>query len=347
MEERYFAASNSSRGFISYFDKIFDPSRFEHIYIIKGGPGTGKNYFMRTIAEVAENKGKKVICYYCSSDQNSLDGIVIDDKIAVIDGTSPHDADADIPGAVQDIVDLGVFWDIGALSEKRELITKINAEKKKHYSRAYKYLAAYHEISEAAERLTTPIIDLKKIRKSVQSIMNSVKNGETYIQKIALCDSVGMEGRVRFDSFDIKAKKIYRIGDLFDTANIYLSVVAETAKVKNLSVTLSYDPINSDKLDAVFLDDEKILFSARGDRENAALTKNISMARFLPSCELSKVRSSLKKAMKLRELMLEETMLALSDVKEEHFRLESIYKSAMDFEKKEKFTEDFIKKLFG
>ena len=71
------------------------------------------------------------------------------------------------------------------------------------------------------------------------------------------------------------------------------------------------------------------------------------MARFLPSCELSKVRSRLKNAMKLRALMLEETMLALSEVKEEHFRLEGLYKSAMDFEKKEKFTENFIKKLFG
>ena len=268
MEERYFAASNSSRGFISYFDKIFDPSLLEHIYIIKGGPGTGKNYFMRNIAEAAENKGKKVVGYYCSSDQNSLDGIIIDDRIAVIDGTAPHDADADIPGAVQDIVDLGVFWDTRALSDNRELITKINAEKKKHYSRAYKYLAAYHEISEAAEKLVVPIIDIKKIRKSVQSIMKSVNDGKAYMQKIALCDSVGMEGRVRFDSFEKKASKIYRIGDLFDTANIYLSVVAEVARSKKLSVTLSYDPINSDKLDAVFLDDEKILFSARGDREN-------------------------------------------------------------------------------
>ena len=61
MEERYFAASNSGSGFVSYFGEIFNPACFEHVYIIKGGPGTGKSYFMRMIADEAEKKGKKVI----------------------------------------------------------------------------------------------------------------------------------------------------------------------------------------------------------------------------------------------------------------------------------------------
>ena len=341
MEERYFAASNSGSGFISYFGEIFNFSDLEHVYIIKGGPGTGKNMFMRCIAKAAENKKKKVVYYYCSSDQRSLDGIIIDGKIAVLDGTAPHDTDANLPGAAEDIVDLGVFWSIEELSAKRERIEALNAEKKKHYARAYRYLAAYHEISEAAEKLTSPLIDREKLRKSVNSILKNVREGEKYKPSIAICDSVGMEGRVRFDSLENKAKRIYKIVDLFDTAHVYLSEAANLAMAKKLSVTLSYDPVNSDRLDAVYFDRDGILFTS-GDSENA---KIISMSRFLSPKSLASSRGALRNAMKLRELMMEETLSALNDVKNTHFEIEEIYKSAMDFGAKEKFTKEFIKKL--
>ena len=61
MEEKYFAASNSGRGFVSYFDSVFSPSRFEKVYIIKGGPGTGKSYFMKSAANAAEKAGKNIV----------------------------------------------------------------------------------------------------------------------------------------------------------------------------------------------------------------------------------------------------------------------------------------------
>ena len=38
----YFAAANSYEGFISFFDNIFNSEKFDRIYVIKGGPGTGK-----------------------------------------------------------------------------------------------------------------------------------------------------------------------------------------------------------------------------------------------------------------------------------------------------------------
>ena len=43
MEEKYFAAVNSYRGFESYYQDMFGAA--ERSYIIKGGPGTGKSYF--------------------------------------------------------------------------------------------------------------------------------------------------------------------------------------------------------------------------------------------------------------------------------------------------------------
>ena len=47
MEEKYFAAANSGEGFVSYFGEVFGEQNFEHVYIIKGGPGTGKSYLLK------------------------------------------------------------------------------------------------------------------------------------------------------------------------------------------------------------------------------------------------------------------------------------------------------------
>ena len=77
MKERYFIASNSSEGFCSYYEGAFDVRKFNKIYVIKGGSGTGKATFMKKVAELAEEKGFGVRYIYCSSDAQSLDGIII------------------------------------------------------------------------------------------------------------------------------------------------------------------------------------------------------------------------------------------------------------------------------
>ena len=51
----FFASMNSGDGFISYFKEIF--SSLDRLYIIKGGPGTGKSRFMREAAQQAEETG--------------------------------------------------------------------------------------------------------------------------------------------------------------------------------------------------------------------------------------------------------------------------------------------------
>ena len=43
----FFAAANTEEGFYSIFESVFPPSALDKIFIIKGGPGTGKSTLMR------------------------------------------------------------------------------------------------------------------------------------------------------------------------------------------------------------------------------------------------------------------------------------------------------------
>ena len=76
---------NSYGGFVSHYRDCFAQERR---YIIKGGPGCGKSTLMRRIAHEAEQRGLEVEYYDCSSDPDSLDGIVLPSLgIAMFDGT--------------------------------------------------------------------------------------------------------------------------------------------------------------------------------------------------------------------------------------------------------------------
>lgn len=338
MEEKYFAASNSEKGFVSYFGRIFDPSEFGHIYIIKGGPGTGKSVFMRKIAERAEKEGKKVVRYYCSSDQTSLDGITVENDFAVLDGTAPHDTDATLPGAAEDIVDLGVFWDSNALASHREEIGRLNAEKKRAYSRTYRFLAAYGDVTGALRELAMPIFDPEKAEKYVTRRIGNAR-GKKYETHIAVCDSVGMEGRVKFASLEERASEVCRVDDSLGLSHLILSAALDTAVRRRLSVTVSYDPIICSVPDAVFFEESGILFES-------VPHGSINPTRFMDKEAVGSVKKKIKSAVRLREAMLSEAENALSDVKKAHFEIEKIYGAAMNFGAKERFTEKFINELF-
>ena len=131
-QKSYFAAANTFDGFISYFNDIF--GKLKKIYVIKGGPGTGKSQFMKQISRQAELQQYKVDHFYCSFDPNSLDGIIINNDYAIIDGTAPHIYEPRIPGAVDEILDLSQFWDKDVLIENKSRLQELNEEKSRCFS---------------------------------------------------------------------------------------------------------------------------------------------------------------------------------------------------------------------
>ena len=141
--KKYFAAANSYRGFINYFDKVFPSEDFKRIYVLKGGPGTGKSSLMKKFSKALYDIECDIEEIYCSSDPSSLDGVIASrngNKIALIDGTAPHERDAIIPGAVDEIINLGNNWDKKWLIAKRDDIIALCKEKSESYKTAYQYL---------------------------------------------------------------------------------------------------------------------------------------------------------------------------------------------------------------
>lgn len=139
MIRNYFVCANTSTGFVNYF-----PSNLQglsKLFILKGGPGTGKSTLMKKIGLIYNNMNYEVEYIHCSSDVESLDGVVIPKlKVAIVDGTSPHVIEPKAPGAVEEYVNLGSAWNVDELEKDAESILKIQEEIKEHYDNAYEHL---------------------------------------------------------------------------------------------------------------------------------------------------------------------------------------------------------------
>lgn len=142
--KKVFPGGNTYKGFYSLYDYIIktDATR---IFVIKGGPGVGKSTFMRKIGEAMLEQGYDVEFHCCSSDNGSLDGVVIPAvQVALLDGTAPHIVDPKNPGVVDEIIYLGDYWNEEGLKTHKKEILSLNREISRLFCRAYSYLSAAH-----------------------------------------------------------------------------------------------------------------------------------------------------------------------------------------------------------
>lgn len=149
----FFPGGNTPLGFFSYYDHIIAPDA-TRIFVIKGGPGVGKSSFMKAIAADLNEQGFNVELHHCSSDPASLDGVVFPQiGVAMIDGTSPHVVDPRNPGAVDEILHLGDYWDESGMRHGKPEILALNREVGRLFNRAYRYLKAAKSIHDDLEAI--------------------------------------------------------------------------------------------------------------------------------------------------------------------------------------------------
>ena len=338
-----FAAANSGKGFISFYDDIFGRAEIERRYIIKGGPGTGKSGFLRRVAEDAEGRGLSVEYYRCSSDPDSLDGIVVDGRIALLDGTAPHSMDTELPGARDEIVNLGEFWDAQALGRRRREIALLSEEKSACYRRAYRFLGACDDLYFVNRDLVLPTVKHEKLSRAVSRLLRELPDGDGFSLLPGLVDSVGMKGRVRFDSYEQVAGKCYVIEDHYETGALFLRALITGGMHKECAMRVSYHPIHVGEPDAVYFCDADVCF-VLGETETST-EKGIAMKRFVDAAALRDVRSKLRVNRRLYDSLLESACDALTEAGAHHFALEQIYVSCMDFEAQNRFARSFCQKI--
>ena len=345
-----FAAANSGKGFTSFYGEIFKSEDIKRRYLIKGGPGTGKSTFMRRIAEAAEKKGDKVEYYRCSSDPSSLDGIIINKSVAIIDSTAPHSEELELAGARDNLIDLGAFWNSQGLEKHTEEIYAFSKMKKEAYSRAYMLLGAAMESDSAAREMIYRYIDQKRLKAMAKRIFAKTESDGEYSCVTGILRSIGMSGRTYLDSYEKKASQKIYIIDHYGIGSLLLSEIAALAKVNKNRIRVSYDPLNPSMPDGVYLEGAEVAFLLSDKKKEGG--RNISIRRLLSFSSADKkdkktVCARYRNAKRLSSSLIDAAGKELEIAGNMHFALEEIYKKNMDFAALETFTESFIAKIVG
>lgn len=357
--ETFFAAANTKDGFVSYFDEIFDDDVCNRKYILKGGPGVGKSTFMKKLGKAAKHAGYTVEYFYCSSDPDSLDGIIITEKkIAVIDGTSPHAVEPKYSGARDIIIDLGRAWNTDKLSEYRGKIMELSDKKSRLYGDCYKYLYCKSVMDGILYNLTLPYILFDKLEKSSARLAKGIFKGfqKKNASKIRtrLIGALSGLGKVRLTSFENSAEYCIFLKEPFASSRIpslFLGALYDYAMALGCDIYVSFSPENPDLIDALYFPEAKTSISVFDEKTVAKCDrllkkcKIINCERFIDMKAFSSLKPLRKFYCRLSENMQKQALDCLGEAGAIHSQLEEIYGKCTDYKVVESISAEYFKKI--
>ncbi len=338
----YFAAANTEKGFCSLFGEIFAPEELSRLYIIKGGPGTGKSTFMRGVGEEAEERGFDVEYYYCSADTGSLDGVKIPALgVAVIDGTPPHACEPRYPGACEKIINLGENWAESHLRKSREEIERLTRECGECYGRSSHFLSAAGETERLRLETAARAFDFEKARAAARRILSKAKPrkgkcAERYIS------ALGTRGEAHVYNEPAQGEKTVLVSGKYGAEKLFLSVLCDEAKRGGYTLTRFPDVLLPERTEGLYIKELCTRFTIA-----EAAEEELNAMRFVNLSILAENRGKLRFTEKCREALLQGALSELAKMGRTHDELEKYYVSAMDFEKSGAVLEKVKAEIFG
>jgi len=340
-EREFFIGANTGRGFVCYAEDIF--CGLSKLYLIKGGPGTGKSTLMKAVAKAARKKGVTVEYYRCSSDPDSLDGIVLREmSVGIVDATSPHVVEARYPGAREEIVDLGAFWDASALEERFFEIKMRIDEKAAAFAAVYKYMSVASALRGERNRILTACTDSAKMQKAAARWLSSLKRGKEATRPMPRqVSSVGMKGMTVLNTFEDLAKVRWQIRDARGLRGALLEELLGQAIGADIAVWVSRD--YTGEADALYFPDDGLAITCGGNGEGA--DRILNTERFLLRERLSEQRARLRFLSRMEAETMERVADLFREIGKQHFAIESIYSEAMDYHGVNAATSTLIARL--
>ncbi len=355
-ERHMFPGNNTTQGFYSYYQYILGQDEADKIYCIKGGPGTGKSSFMKKIANEMLEDGHDIDFMHCSSDPDSVDGIVIKDKhVAFIDGTAPHIIDPKTPGAVDTIIHLGEYWNEEGIKEKKREIIENHERLSALFAKAYNYFGAAKKmydnvaviyekalIPEAFYRIATNLTSKELAHKEINQNKGKVKK--------FFASGVTPQGLKHYLGTLVEGyKTVYILGAPVGVGSErILNIFAESAIYRGFDVELFYCPMAPEtKVEHLLIPELSIAMVTSNDYHQFKSPDafNIDLGEYVDQKILEEQRSHLDDGLEMMDCLMKKGIDCLTKAKAEHDTLEEFYIPHMDFEKIEALRKEIVHSL--
>ncbi len=347
MNTEFFAAANGEDGFYSLFSDIFSPETHRRLYILKGGPGSGKSTLMKKLGEEAEKRGFAAEYYACSSDTDSLDGVRIPAlSVAVLDGTAPHTQDPVYPGAVERIVNLGEGFDHAALAGEREKLSSLVRAKGEAYRAAYRFLGAAGRMMHEREELLCAVFLGKKADAAILRLVSSLKKVQKGRVRERYLSAIGTKGYVTLDTLRKKAGTLYAVTEKHGAEYLLMGRLFDAFSEAGLAMTVCRTPLVRGQIEGIYLEGCDIFFSVMNEEDAMRADKVLNAGRFLLREGLAARRGRIRFAEKCGATLLDGALSSLREAGRLHGELEAIYGRHIDFSVIDEISEKLRREIF-
>ncbi|MBE6066545.1 MAG: ATPase [Clostridium lundense] len=353
-ERHLFPGSNTPLGPYFFFNYIIPTKEARRVIYFKGGPGTGKSSAMKKIGNIFQNRGYDVEYFHCSSDNESLDAILIKGlNVALIDGTAPHMQDPVYPGAVDETFNLGVCLDEKGLSSIKEELYPIYADNSRSYKRGFSYFKAAAAVHEDWRNYNLEALDevklndLKKILRDKIFKDNVLAIGK---ERHLFCTALTPNGIITFiDELVAPFKNVYVLnGDPGTGKTEVLNFLKDEALKRGFFVEIFHDVINPNRIEHIFIPDLDVAIVTSNEVNRKSFEgENIQMADLLNKDYLDKYKAEIQKDEAKFYDLLHEGLQCITKCKKIHDVLEAYYVSNINFETINVMVDELVQRLIS
>lgn len=353
-----YPGGNTCYGFYSFYDYMVSPE-VERKIILKGGPGVGKSSFMKKMAQDFLNQGYDIEYHWCSSDNESLDGIVIGkQQVCILDGTAPHMVDPRYPGAIDEIINLGNYWRQESLRKNRPIIMDLTSKIGRNFERAYIRLKESRIALTEWESYYQEARDDKAVNRNIVALTGDFLSGRTGDrQKIRhmFPGAITPGGLVnKIDSFIENDYSLFAVqGSPGSGVKELFGYAGQTVNLTEVEAEVYHNPFDPENVDIIILPQSKsVLIDISGHLfDYNPLLTGIKHRRFLDFDQLvnksiiDNYENNIASARERFKRGIADAINFIRQAKAYHDQLESYYTPAMDFDAMETMRRDLNKQL--
>lgn len=351
----YYAGGNTAKGFQSLYESSL--KGLNRIYILKGGPGTGKSSLMKSIGAIMVQKGFNIEYLHCSSDNNSIDGLIIPEiKIGIVDGTAPHIIEPKAPGAIEEYVNLGVAWDSQMLSENKREIIEITNNISEKFQSAYSTFAQALKIHDEWEKIYIQNMNFAEANKLteelIQLFFENKKLTKTANETHRFLGAATPNGPVDFIqnlTEEIKIRYFIK-GRPGSGKSTMLKKIGAAAIEKGFDAEIYHCGFDPNSLDMVILPELSIaIFDSTAPHEYFPERENDEIIDMYARCITpgtdEKYATQLEEIKNRYSANMNKAISFLGEAKALHDVLEKYYIEAMDYNKVNEITQNLLEKM--
>ena len=255
------------------------------------------------------------------------------------------------PGAVDEILNFGEFWNVEGFAVERETILNFNKEVKFLFNSSYHYLMSAKEMQDDIEVAVEEAVDKAEFNMLLLGLKAELTDNLEVANKAGkerhLFDSAITPDGLK-DYIDTLIKDSYKcyFFEGLHTKGIseILNVLAKEYLLKGYNVELYHQPLNPERIQTVLVEELGIAFTDNHKMKNEAYGI-VDLDEVIILEKLEGKQEMISKDLEMKNMLLQEAYKRVYMAKKNHDDMEKSYVPQMDFAAVTEFKKKIIERI--